>query len=124
MNYLLDTNVVIDYTNDMLPEKSAALIESNPSRISVITRMELLSWKKSTQEQFEILNSFIEDSIVYDLVEPVILNAILIRRNYNVKLPDAIIAATAIVYGLTLQTRNISDFSNIPDLSIINPHQV
>ncbi|MBK8704770.1 MAG: PIN domain-containing protein [Saprospiraceae bacterium] len=33
-----------------------------------------------------------------------------LRKQYKIKLPDAIIAATALVYDLTLVTRNISDF--------------
>jgi predicted nucleic acid-binding protein len=37
------------------------------------------------------------------------------------KLPDAIIAATALVYDLTLLSRNSSDFSGINGLKIINP---
>jgi len=36
-------------------------------------------------------------------------------------LPDAIIAATALVSNLALTTRNVSDFKNIPGLKIINP---
>jgi predicted nucleic acid-binding protein len=37
------------------------------------------------------------------------------------KLPDAIIAATALVYDLTLITRNTSDFKNMEGLKVINP---
>lgn len=47
---------------------------------------------------------------------------IAIREIYKIKLPDAIITATALVYNLTLITRNISDFQNIESLKIINPH--
>ncbi|HVU55382.1 MAG TPA: hypothetical protein VHD83_10020 [Puia sp.] len=43
-----------------------------------------------------------------------------LRKNNKIKLPDAIIAATAIVNGLTLLTRNVADFQNISDLSFIN----
>lgn len=46
---------------------------------------------------------------------------ILIRRQYKIKLPDAIIAATALVHNLILVTRNTSDFKNIPELQLINP---
>jgi predicted nucleic acid-binding protein len=40
------------------------------------------------------------------------------------KLPDCIIAATALVHGLTLITANKRDFSNIPGLTIINPFKL
>ena len=49
---------------------------------------------------------------------------IIIRKVHKTKLPDAIIAATALVNNLTLITRNISDFKNIEDLKVINPHEV
>jgi len=44
-----------------------------------------------------------------------------IRKIHRIKLPDAIIAATALVNGLELVTRNINDFKNIDGLNLINP---
>ena len=52
----------------------------------------------------------------------IIEKTIEIRKSYRIKLPDAIIAATAFVHNLTLLTRNISDYKNIEELSVINPH--
>jgi len=45
-------------------------------------------------------------------------------EKYKIKLPDAIIAATAIVYDLILVTRNISDFKNIDGLHVVDPHML
>jgi predicted nucleic acid-binding protein len=39
-------------------------------------------------------------------------------------LPDAIIAATTLVHGLPLITRNVADFQGIVGLVVINPHDV
>ena len=44
-----------------------------------------------------------------------------IRKKQKIKLPDAIIAATALVYELSLVSRNVSDFKNIDGLQLINP---
>jgi len=44
-----------------------------------------------------------------------------IRKQYKIKLPDAIIAATARIYNLTLLTRNTKDFQEISGLLTINP---
>jgi len=44
-----------------------------------------------------------------------------LRRKHKKKLPDIIIASTAIVHNLTLATRNIADFKNIENLLIWNP---
>lgn len=49
--------------------------------------------------------------------------AIKIRRNYRLKLPDAVIAATALHLDLPLITRNMKDFKDIPDLKLFNPFQ-
>ena len=47
---------------------------------------------------------------------------ILLRQQRRVKLPDAIIAATALVHGLPLLTRNTADFQNIVGLAVLNLH--
>ncbi|HBG05745.1 MAG: hypothetical protein A2075_06150 [Geobacteraceae bacterium GWC2_58_44] len=49
--------------------------------------------------------------------------AITIRRLYRLKLPDAIIAATALHLGLPLVTRNSKDFKDLPDLKLLNPFE-
>ncbi len=122
--YLIDSNAAIDYLNDKLPGKGASLIDGLVPCISVITRMEIMAWKNATPEQTVVLQQFVKASIVYKLDEPVILAAIDIRKNHKVKLPDAIIAATAIVNELTLLTRNISDFSSINKLNVLDPHSL
>jgi len=119
--YLIDTNTAIDYLNNKLPDNKAALLEEDRLNISVITRMELLAWRNASPKQIVTLQDFISSTYVYGSDEPVILKGIEIRKNYLVKLPDAIIAATALVHNYTLFTRNISDFKNIKNLKILNP---
>ena len=46
------------------------------------------------------------------------------QKKHKIKLPDAIIAATAIVYGLTLITRNTADFNDLKNLELLNPHKI
>ena len=48
---------------------------------------------------------------------------IAIRKNLRIKIPDAIIAATALEYSLQLVSRNEEDFSQIQDLKLVNPFQ-
>ena len=71
-----------------------------------------------------VLESFIKGSLVYPLDELTILKTIEIRKVFKIKLPDAVIAATALVNGLSLISRNIKDFVNIPDLNVINPYLI
>ncbi|MEY4538677.1 MAG: hypothetical protein RLZZ306_434, partial [Bacteroidota bacterium] len=53
--------------------------------------------------------------------DEIVEKTIEIRRIYKIKLPDALIAATAIVFDLTLVSRNDKDFTQIPELKYINP---
>ncbi|WP_209330850.1 type II toxin-antitoxin system VapC family toxin [Lunatimonas salinarum] len=80
-----------------------------------MTEIELLCWKTSNWQDREVLFNFISDVLVIELDQSIELQTAEIRKANKVKLPDAIIAATAIVNGLTLVTRNISDFKKFPN---------
>ena len=64
------------------------------------------------------------DATVLDLTGSVVDVCIELRKKYKTKLPDAIIAATAIVYDLILITRNTPDFKIIQGLKVINLHSL
>lgn len=119
--YLIDTNAVIDYLSNKLPGNASNMLDEEALEISVIIRMELLAWGNAESQQLSILEDFINSVVVWSLDEPVIIKGIEIRKNFRIKLPDAIIAATAEVHDLTLVTRNVNDFKNITDLRLINP---
>jgi predicted nucleic acid-binding protein len=121
ITYLLDTNIAVDYLDGKLSSKAVALIDSQIIEMSVITRMELLVWPNLSSQNAKILQEFIDSSIVHPLEESIILKAIEIRKSKKCKLPDAIIAATAVVNELTILTNNESDFVGIKSLSVINP---
>ncbi len=70
------------------------------------------------------LKSFIDNTRQYPLDEIVIDATINLTQLYKIKTPDAIIAATALAYNLTLISRNINDFKNIIGLKVINPHSL
>lgn len=118
--YLIDTNVISGYLSLSFPvssiEQLDKIIDSIPN-ISVITQIELLSWKTNVQLEENIKN-FISDSSVLDLSAEVISNCVTIRRKHKIRTPDAIIAATAITYNLVLITNNEKDFANIKELRV------
>jgi predicted nucleic acid-binding protein len=122
--YLIDTNTAIDYLGNKLPVNASDKIDAEEIIMSVITRMELLAWPKATEEQLILLNNFINAATIWGLEEPVIIKGIEIRKKYRLKLPDAIIAATALTFNYTLLSRNIDDFKNIPELRLINPWEM
>jgi predicted nucleic acid-binding protein len=71
-----------------------------------------------------VLYNFINDALVYELEKEIKLKTADIRKANKIKLPDGIIAATALVHGLILLTRNVSDFKNIDGLNLINPYEM
>ena len=72
--------------------------------VSVITRMELMAKHDMKPEEEEAIRSFLADVTVSPLDEEVERKAVEIRRTTNIKLPDCIIAATAIVLDALLIT--------------------
>ena len=125
IKYLWDTNTVIYYLQQQFPPSSEMFIddilkEESPI-ISAITEIELLCWKTASEKDLEVLNGFISNSQVIELEKAIKQKTAEIRKVHRLKLPDAIIAATALIYGFTLITRNTEDFKNIAGLTIINP---
>lgn len=121
----MDTNVISDYLSEKLPIAGLDFIdkiidESNPN-ISVMTRIEMLSYMSPMAEK---IRSFASASNVYHLSEPIIVRTIALRRSRRIKIPDAIIAATALVHDLTLITHNTADFEGIPALKLLDAYEL
>lgn len=125
INYLWDTNIAIYYLQQQLPAKGEAFIDSILTDsfpvISFITELELLCWKTVSENDIILLKDFIQDSLVIEIDTSIKSLAVDIRKSLKIKLPDAIIAATAEEHNLTLLTRNIKDFSGIKNLEVLNP---
>ena len=119
---MIDTNTAVGYLENQLPQASVTKLRNAVIRVSVITRIELLSWADVPSHQLQILQNFITSAIIYDLDEVIILETINIRKQYTIKLPDAIIAATALANNLVLLTRNLSDFKKITGFDVLNPY--
>lgn len=122
--YLIDTNAVSKALQGSLLSKGLIFISSvmnEETNYSVITRMELLSYKPTAPDTESKIQSFIIEGNEFELTEEIIQQTIAIRRSVKIKLPDAIIAATAIVHNLTLLSDNDIDFLRVPKLKYINP---
>jgi len=125
--YLIDSNILIDYAANRIPYKGSYFIEEifeNQFIISVIAKIEVLGFN-DFPHKMEAMENFVGLAQLIPLNERIIKQTIDLRRKYKkLKLGDAIIAATALVYHLTLLTRNINDFKNIENLYLINPYEI
>lgn len=128
MKYLWDTNTVIYYLQQQFPLQAEKLIDNvltdNRPVLSAITEIELLCWKTNSESDIHVVKEFINDSWVIELEQPIKLKTVDIRKTLGIKLPDAIIAATAFVHDLALLTRNVRDFKRIPGLKILDPFEL
>ncbi len=121
-NYLLDTNILIYYFNgemeDNVKSKVSELMRKS-FHISVISKMEFLGFPFNPQEREQAIQ-LIEFAVLKPLNDDIVQRVIDIRQQKRIKLPDAIIAATAMEYSSVLVTRNTKDFNSL-NLETFNP---
>jgi predicted nucleic acid-binding protein len=121
--YLLDTNSVLDYMGSKLPKKAEGAlgqIMDDEINLSVINKIELLGFSKVEQA----LMDFVSCSNICPMDDDVVEKTIDVRRLYKTKLPDAVIAATALHYDFVLVTNNTKDFKRIKGLEVVNPYEL
>ncbi|MEL6593173.1 MAG: type II toxin-antitoxin system VapC family toxin [Bacteroidota bacterium] len=123
--YLIDTNVIIEFLGGSFSESSNLwlnnIIARNEHVLSVINQIELLGFVAKPEEA-KVLAEFVGVSQVIPLTEGIVQQTIQLRKSHKIKLPDAIIAATAIQNDLQLLTRNLADFQKIKNLACVDVH--
>ena len=118
--FLLDTNSVIYFFNG---EKNISdLIEGTEDRIylSFITKIELLCFETTDEDVMKKIHEFLREVEILYIDDEIITNTIDCRKKMKLKLPDAIIAATAKTKDMPLITADKS-FQKAKDIRIISP---
>ena len=121
--YLLDTNTVLDYMGNRLPDKAKSFIAKiidDEINLSVINKIELLGFSGVEQD----LVDFVACSNIHPMDNSVVDKTIQLGSLYRIKLPDAIIAASALINNLVLVSRNTKDFKAIENLRVVNPYEM
>lgn len=120
--YLIDSNIISDYLAENLDKDFLdfldPIFESQPY-LSVVTEIELLSWKTDPSVE-NLIKQFLDNSKIFSLNDEIVQRCVDFRRLYSIKIPDALIAATASEENLVLITKNIKDFSKIKGLRMLN----
>ena len=117
---LLDSNIEIAAAAQEA-EALRAELSAEPCVISIVTRIEVLGYHRLSAEEESGLTEFLSRVETHALDDSVAARAIALRQQRKMGLGDAIIAATALVHGLTLVTRNVDDFKHIAGLKLTNP---
>ena len=115
-NVLFDTNILIDYLSG-IPQARLEMERYSQRAISIITWMEVMAG--TTQEDEKQIRAFLLTFSVQPVTSEVAERAFDLRRQRKIKLPDAIIQATAQVEDRLFITRNTRDFPcDDPDIRI------
>jgi predicted nucleic acid-binding protein len=105
---LFDTNILIDYLVGR-PEAEAELSRHRDRLISIVTWMEVLAGAREESEE-DVIDLFLRDFRVVDVTRLIAREAVGLRRARRIRLPDAIVWATAHAESALLVTRNSRDF--------------
>lgn len=114
---LVDTNILI-YLMDG-DSKLAYILDGKQIYISFITELELYGQKTLTEKEKTKIGNVLSFCSVIDINAGIKSSTITIRQRQGIKLPDCIIAATAIYLGLPLMTAD-QIFKKIPELDLLD----
>lgn len=109
-DFLIDTDVFIDHL------RGATALKAGRHRLhySVVTRAELFAGNTATNLSAQLLAPFREIAVDRAVAE----RGGRLAREFGVRIPDALIAATALEHGLSLVTRNVKHFEHVRGLRL------
>ena len=120
MKALFDTNILIDYLNAE-PQAREEIERYTDKAISIVTWMEVMVGAVPAVEP--ATRAFLGGFELMGVDEKVAERAVRLRRNRRIRLPDAVIWATAQVNAMLLVTRNTKDFP-VNDPGIRSPYRL
>lgn len=108
---VIDTNILVDYAKGV--EAMKHVIEGVEAHISIITEIEFLSWSGLTDDRIADARLFLNEFSSSGISDAIRDRAAWIKRHHKMKLPDAVIAATALHLNAPLITRD-KGFNKLP----------
>ncbi|AFZ03639.1 type II toxin-antitoxin system VapC family toxin [Calothrix sp. PCC 6303] len=124
MKYVYDTNIFIYYLADE-PRVDSLFGENflnlHDILVSPIVRIELLSFSGLSENEKQSIEDLLSQFKSVPLSREIEDQTIHLKQRHKIKLPDAIIAATALNQDAFLVTRNVRDFQEIAGIKIQNP---
>ncbi len=118
MKYLVDSNIIIYHLNNESIATNFLSQNYQEIAISQITYVEVLSFAFTQEEENEVKKLLSKFKII-DVTQNISNQAVENRKIKKIKLPDNLIASTAMVNELTIVTRNVKDFKSF-DVEVLN----
>ena len=117
---VLDSNILIEAAKPG-GERLAPYLAHPEACISIVSRIEALGYHLLKDGEDAAIRQSLLGLPELGLDAEIAERAIALRQQRKMGLGDAIIAATALVHGLTLVTRNMDDFKHVAGLELSNP---
>jgi predicted nucleic acid-binding protein len=117
---LLDSNIIIDAAQ---PENGLLrrFIAAYGPVVSAVSAVEVLGYFGLTEGERRHFEEFFAAATVLPLSAAVVEQAVKLRQQKDMALADALLAATALVFGCKLVTRNTERFDDLGGLEVLNP---
>jgi predicted nucleic acid-binding protein len=118
-NYLLDTNILVYALKGI--SSVVPYFEEN-CFVSVVTEIEIIGVEGLSRKELSVRQSAVDYCTIIPLTTVIKNEAIRLKQQFKIKLPDAVIAATALVEGYTLITadKGFKKFTSL-QLILVNP---
>ena len=116
-NLVADTNIILYLFNG--DQRISEILSGKQLYISFVTELEILSYRELSKSGLIKAKQFLSQCKIIDINAMIKKKSIEIRKTFSIKLPDSIIAATAIYLELPLITAD-SDFKRIRELELIH----
>lgn len=121
MRAIIDSDILIDYLQGVKKAK-VELSRYSQRETSIISWMEIMAGADSPEEE-SLCRAFLSTFIVHQLSTEIASEAVRLRKEFKIRLPDSVIWATARVNGCLLVSRNAKDFA-ASDPGIRIPYRV
>lgn len=117
---IIDSNIII-YAAQANYAQIRRLIAEHAPAVSAVSMVEVLGYHRLTVSDRLYFEAFFAAANVIPISHAIVSQAIWLRQQKKTSIGDALIAATALAYGLTLITRNTKDFDWITGLRLLDP---
>ena len=118
---LLDSNIIIYSVQPAYAVSLQNFISTHRPAVSAVSYVEVLGFHRLSDPDRDAFRRFFAAARVLPIDQPVLDQAVGLRRQRRMSLGDSLVAATALVHRLTLVTHNTADFHWVPGLVLLDP---